>query len=43
MQKNERMTRNTDVELECEVAGRSGKRLVKIMLVPGFCDILDCV
>ena len=36
------MTRNTGVELECEVAGRS-KRVVKTMLVPGFCGILDCV
>ena len=34
--------RNTDVELECVVEGRSSKRLVKTMLVPGFCDILDC-
>ena len=39
---NERVTRNTDVELECVVAGRSSKRLVKTMLVPGFCDTLDC-
>ena len=37
------MTCNTDAELECVVAGRSSKRLVKSMLVPGFCDILDCV
>ena len=35
--------RNTDVELECVVAGGSGKRLVKSMLVPGCCFILDCV
>ena len=39
---NERVTRNTNVELECEVAGRSSKRLVKTMLVSSFCDILDC-
>ena len=37
------MAHNTGVELECVVAGCSGKRLVKTMLVPGFCDILDCV
>ena len=37
------MARNTDVELECVVAGRSSKRPVKTMLVPGFCGILDCV
>ena len=30
------------MELESVVARRSSKRPVKTMLVPGFCDILDC-
>ena len=38
-----KVARNTDVELECVVSGRSSKRLVKTMLDPGFCVILDCV